>query len=176
MNPTRHPRPLLAAPRREITGVLAVMAFVLTVLGVQVLCGIHPDAGHAHPAASVAHHATSSQPVMSSQQATSAHHATPAQDPTAAQHTRAHHAPPAAHHGTTPGHHGHGHDPSDCAEDRPTSARYERTASLALDVTAATNPAPRWLLPAPAPHQARATGYAVLSAAPSLHALGISRT
>lgn len=60
MTLTRAARSLLAEPRRATKRVLAVMFLAVTVLGAQLLCGVHlEEAGHAHPATAVGQYAAS---------------------------------------------------------------------------------------------------------------------
>ena len=154
MNLTRAARSLLADPRRELTSVLTVMFLVLTVLGVQVLCSVHvAEAGHGtHTHDGVGQHA----PLAA---ADAAGHATPDS------------------HGTEDGSGHHDEDPSDCHEDRTVTARYERMLSPFPDLAEAPDLAQQWLVPAMAHDGPQGPSAGVAdAAAPSLHALGISRT
>ena len=152
MNLTCAARSQLADPRRESASILAIMFVVLTVLGVQILCGIHLDeAGHrgAHVDAAAGHYAA------------------PAVVGTLDQLTE----PGAGHHG---GH--HGEDGNHCSEDRTATARYERTLSPFPDLAGAPDLAQQWLVPDLAHDAPRVPSGVAVAAAPSLHALGISRT
>ncbi|MEV0894613.1 hypothetical protein [Promicromonospora sp. NPDC050262] len=143
MNLTRPARALLAEPRRGVTSVLAVMFLVLTVVGVQLLCGVHLDeAGHAHRESAVGQLAASGV------------------------------APAEA--GGPSGH--HGDDPNHCSENRTVTARYDRTVSPSADLAGEPDLALRWLVPDIAHTQRGAASGVAVAAAPSLHALGISRT
>lgn len=127
MDLTRAARSPLAAPRRGLTSVLTAVLFVLVVLGVQAVCGVHlDDAGHG---------------------GTSAYGA---------------------------GHHGEG--PNHCAEDRPVTARSDRTVSPSIDLARAPALAMQWLVPEIAHHCPKEPSGLAVADAPSLHALGISRT
>ncbi|WP_369369852.1 hypothetical protein AB1046_13660 [Promicromonospora sp. Populi] len=74
-----------------------------------------------------------------------------------------------------PGHHD-GEDPFDCSEDRTLTARYDRTLSPSTDLAEAPGLALQWLVPDTAHHVLRVPSGVAAAAAPSLHALGISRT
>lgn len=129
------------------------MFLVLVVLGVQAVCGVHlDDAGHgATSADGAAGHHTAQATV-----------ATPDHVIAAA-----------------PGHHGgghHGEDPNHCAEDRPATARADRTVSPSVDLARAPTLAMQWLVPELAHHSPQEPSGLAVAAAPSLHALGISRT
>ncbi|MFD7310665.1 hypothetical protein [Promicromonospora sp. NPDC059942] len=143
MNLTRAARSLLADPRREIMSVLAVMFLVLTVVGVQLLCGVHLDeAEHTHPESAVGQYAASA--VVSAGAEGAAGH--------------------------------HGEDPNHCSENRTVTARYDRSVSPSAELAGEPVLALQWLVPDLAqPQRGTASGVAV-AAAPSLHALGISRT
>jgi hypothetical protein len=135
------------------------MFVVLSVLGVQVLCGIHLDAGHhgldehghrgGHVEAAVGH------------QVTAAAVGTPDQVTE-----------------VDPGHHGghHGDGGNHCSEDRTATARYERTLSPFPDLTGAPDLARQWFVPGMAHVAPRVPSGVAVAVAPSLHALGISRT
>ena len=129
------------------------MLLVLVVLGVQAVCGVHlDDVGHgAKSAYGAAGHDTA--------QATST-----AQDQVT---------------GAAVGHHGdghHGEDPNHCAEDRPVTARSDRTVSPSIDLARAPSLAMQWLVPEIAHHCPKEPSGLPVADAPSLHALGISRT
>lgn len=148
MNLTRAARSQLADPRRGFASVVTVMFLVLALLGVQAVCSVHLDtADHS----SGATHGTVGQ------------HAAPAA--AAASDQTAH---------SDRGH--HGEDPSDCAEDRTVTARYDRTASPSTDLDGAPPRAVQWHVPGIAPDRPRAPSGLAAAPAPSLHALGISRT
>jgi hypothetical protein len=160
MNLTRAARSQLADPRRESASILAIMFVVLTVLGVQILCGSHLDAGH-HSLDEPGHRGGHVDAAVG-------HHATPAALGTPEQVT-----------GADPGHHGghHGDDGNHCSEDRTATARYERTLSPFPDLSGAPDLAQQWLVPDMAHAAApRVPSGVAVAAAPSLHALGISRT
>ncbi|WP_460886271.1 hypothetical protein [Promicromonospora xylanilytica] len=147
MNLTRAARSQpLVAPRREAAGVLAVVLSVLTVLGVQILCGIHLEGGHGGAHAAAGHHAAPAVPGSS--------HDTVVTDP---------------------GHH-HGADGNHCSEDRAAPARYDRTLSPFPDLVEAPYLAHQWLVPGTAHDGPRVPAGVAERATPSLHALGISRT
>ncbi|MFI2365756.1 hypothetical protein [Promicromonospora sp. NPDC019610] len=70
----------------------------------------------------------------------------------------------------------HGEDPNHCSENRTVTARYDRTVSPSAELAGEPELALRWLVPDLAhPRHGTASGVAD-AAAPSLHALGISRT
>jgi hypothetical protein len=148
MNLSRAARSPLAAPRRGFVSALTVMFLVLAVLGVQAVCGVHLDrAGHA---SAPEHGAVGQRPVPDVV-------TTP---------DRAAEAAP-------------GHDnpaPADCGEDRIETARYDRTLSPSTDLVGVAPLAVQWLVPDCTHHSPRASSDLVAAAAPSLHALGISRT
>ena len=73
-----------------------------------------------------------------------------------------------------PGH--HGDDPTHCSEERTATARYDRTLSPFPDLAQAPALAQRWLVPGFTHHATRTPSGLAVAAAPSLHALGISRT
>jgi hypothetical protein len=90
-----------------------------------------------------------------------------------------HHAPPAVATSpdqaaeVAPGHH---QDRDHCAEERTVTARYDRTVSPSTDLAGVPPLAPQWLVPDITHHAARVPSGLPVAAAPSLHALGISRT
>ncbi|MFD2794488.1 hypothetical protein ACFS27_13355 [Promicromonospora vindobonensis] len=128
--------------------VLTVMFLVLAVLGVQAVCGVHLDeAGH----------------TSALTDAGAGHHAASAGLGTSDQATEA-----------DLGH--HGDDPSHCSEERTATARYDRTLSPFPDLAQAPDLAQQWLVPGIAHHAPRGPSGLAVAAAPSLHALGISRT
>ena len=148
MNLTRAACSQLADPRRGFASVLTVMFLVLALLGVQAVCSVHLDTpGHS----SGAGHGTVGQ------------HAAPAAATASDQ---------AVH--TDLGHPGEA--PSDCAEDRTVTARYDRTVSPSTDLDGAPPPAVQWHVPGIQPDRLRAPSGLAVAPAPSLHALGISRT
>ena len=135
------------------------MFVVLAVLGVQVLCGIHLDAAHhgpGEPGQGGGH-----VDAAVGQQATAAAVGTP---------DRVTEADP-GHHG---GHHGDGGN--HCSEDRTATARYERTLSHFPDLAGAPDLAQQWLVPDITHDAPLVPSGVAVAAAPSLHALGISRT
>lgn len=148
MNVTRVARSPLADPRRGFVSVLTVMFLVLAVLGVQAMCGVHLDEA-SHGSAHMDDAA--------------GHHAAPAMSDTSDQAIE-----------VGPGH--HGDDPSHCSEERTPTARYDRTLSPFPDLAQAPDLAQQWLVPGLAHHAPRAPSGLAVAAAPSLHALGISRT
>ncbi|MFD2027904.1 hypothetical protein [Promicromonospora aerolata] len=147
MNLTRTARSQLADPRRGFASILAVVSVVLTVLGVQILCGIHLDGGHgsAHGDAAAGHHAT------------------PAAVGTADLVAE-------------PDHGHHGEDPNHCSEERTATARYDRTLSPFPDLAGVPVLAQQWRVPDLAYQGSPTPPGAAVTTAPSLHALGISRT
>jgi hypothetical protein len=147
MNPTCASRPPLADPRRGFVSVLTVAFLVLVVLAVQAVCGVH-----AHEA----DHSSTSPHVAVEQHAASG---AAASDPAAQ---------------IAPGH--PSEDPNDCVEDRTVTARYDRTLSPSIDLAGAQSLALRWLVPDIRNDAPRAPSGLAVAAAPSLHALGISRT
>ncbi|WP_419705425.1 hypothetical protein [Promicromonospora sp. NFX87] len=153
MNLTRAARSPLAAPRRALTSVLTAMFLVLVVLGVQAVCGVHlDDAGHGGTSAYGA----------------AGQHAAQAAATAPDQVT-----------GAAPGQHGdghHGEGPNHCAEDRPVTARADRTVSPSIDLARAPALAMQWLVPEITQHSPKEPAGLAVAAAPSLHALGISRT
>jgi hypothetical protein len=153
MNLTRAARSPFAAPRRGLTGVLTAMFLALVVLGVQAVCGVHlDDAGHGGTSA---YGAVGQHTVQAS--ATAPDQVT----------------------GAVPGHHGdghHGEGPNHCAEDRPVTARSDRTVSPSIDLARAPVLAMQWLVPEITQHCPKEPAGLAVAAAPSLHALGISRT
>lgn len=127
--------------------VLTVLFLVLTVVGMQALCSIHLDeAGHG-----------------------GTH-----MDGAVGQHAAV--EAPAAQHAAevTSGH--DGEDPSHCAESSPVTARYNRAVSPAVDLTGTPGLALQWLVPETAHYEPVTASGVAVAAAPSLHALGISRT
>ena len=146
MNLTRAARSLLAAPRRGFASVLTVMFLVLAVLGVQAVCGVHLDEAHSSTSA----HGAVGQ------------HSAPAAATASDQASQA-----------DPEHPG---DPNHCSEDRTETARYDRTVSPSTDLAGVAPLAVHWLVPGITHHGPRAPSGQVAAAAPSLHALGISRT
>ncbi|MFD6142790.1 hypothetical protein [Promicromonospora sp. NPDC060271] len=151
MNLTRAVRSPLAAPRRGLTSVLTAMFLALVVLGVQAVCGVHlDDAGHGAAAYGAAEHHAAQVSATAPDQVTGA-----------------------------PGQHGdghHGEGPNHCAEDRPVTARSDRTVSPSVDLARAPALAMRWLVPELAHHCPTDPSGLAMAEAPSLHALGISRT
>lgn len=126
------------------------MFLVLAVLGVQAVCGVHPhaaDHGSTSTRGAVGQYASSAGAV--SVQAVSVQ----------------------AGHAEHPGQ-GSNH----CAEDRTVTARYDRAPSPSMDLAGPTSLALRWLVPDLASQGHRAPSGLAVAAAPSLHALGISRT
>lgn len=132
--------------------VLTAMFLVLVVLGVQAVCGVHLDgAGHGGTSAyGAADHDAAQAAATAPDQVT----------------------------GVAAGHHGdgHGEGPNHCAEDRPVTARSDRTVSPSIDLARAPALAMQWLVPELAHHCLQEPAGLAVAAAPSLHALGISRT
>jgi len=153
MNLTRVARPSLADPRRGLASVLTVMLLVFAVLAVQAVCSVH-----LHQAE---HSGTSADGAVGQPYATVTVQAVPDQA-VPDQAAQALERP--------------GEDPYDCAEDRTITARYDRTVSPSTDVAGVPSLAMQWLVPAIAEHGTRAPSGLAAAAAPSLHALGISRT
>jgi len=153
MNLTRVARPSLADPRRGLASVLTVMLLVFAVLAVQAVCSVH-----LHQAE---HSGTSADGAVGQQYATVTAQAAPDQA-VPDQAAQALERP--------------GEDPYDCAEDRTITARYDRTVSPSTDLAGVPSLAMQWLVPAIAEHGTRAPSGLAAAAAPSLHALGISRT
>lgn len=151
MDLTRAARPLPADSRRGFASVLTVMFLVLAVLGVQAVCGVHP-----HEADHGAGHGSTRPYTAVGQQVPTV--VTPSGQPAQ----------------STLGHHGEGSN--HCAEDRTVTARYDRTLSPLMDMAGAPSLALRWLVPDIAHHGVRTPAGLAVAAAPSLHALGISRT
>lgn len=148
MNLTRAVRSQLADPRRGFASILTVVFLVLAILGVQSVCSVHLDTtGHSGEAT----HGTVGQ------------HAAPAAATASDQTVH-----------TDKGHHGEA--PSGCAEDRTVTARYDRTVSPSTDLAGPPSLAVQWLVPGIAPDAPRAPSGLAAAVAPSLHALGISRT
>lgn len=148
MTLTRAVRSPLAAPRRGLTSVLTAMFLAFVVLGVQAVCGVHlDDAGHGGTSAYSA----------------PGHHVAQASATAPDQVT-----------GAAPGH--HGEEPNHCAEDRPVTARSDRTVSPSIDLARAPALAMQWLVPETAHHCPQEPSGLAVADAPSLHALGISRT
>ncbi|WP_129787952.1 hypothetical protein [Promicromonospora panici] len=154
MNVTRVARPSLADPRRGLAGVLTVMFLVFAVLAVQAVCGVHRHAAD--------HSGTSADGAVGQQYAAVAAQAVPDE---AVPDEAAHAAPERP-----------GQDPYDCAEDRPITARSDRTVSPSTDLAGVPALAVQWLVPAVADHGTRTPSGLAAATAPSLHALGISRT
>lgn len=146
MNLTRAARSPLAAPRRGFASVLTVMFLVLAVLGVQAVCGVHLH--------QVDHSGTPSHGAVEE-------HA---------------HSVAAADHAAQIGAEHPGEDRNDCAEDRTVTARYDRTMSPSMDLAGAPSLAQQWLVPDIGHHERQAPSGLARALAPSLHALGISRT
>jgi hypothetical protein len=129
------------------------MLLALVVLGVQAVCGVHlDDAGHGGTSSySAAGQHAAQVSVTAPDQVISA----------------------------APGRHGEGHHgegPNHCAEDRPVTARSDRTVSPSVDLARAPALAMQWLVPELAQHCPQEPSGLAVAAAPSLHALGISRT
>ena len=146
MNLTHRARSLLAGPRRELVGVLALMAFALAVLGMQSLCGVHPDeraagAGHSHEASAGA----------------------PGFDVAAADAVVEVAAQPL------------GADPH-CADHSTVTTQSDPVRTGPQGPAVLPDLAVRWLVPPAATHQPAAPSGLAVASAPSLHALGISRT
>lgn len=129
------------------------MFLALVVLGVQAVCGVHLDgAGHG---ATSAYGAAGQHAVQAS--------ATTPDEVT----------------GVVLGQHGDGHHdegPNHCAEDRTVTARSDRTMSPSVDLARAPALAMQWLVPEPAHYSLQEPSGLAVADAPSLHALGISRT
>jgi hypothetical protein len=124
------------------------MFLVLVVLGVQAVCGVHLDeAGHS---STHTHDAVGQ-------------HAAPAMATASDQAAQA-----------APEH--HDQDPNHCAEDPTVTARSDRTVSPSIDLARAPALAMQWPVPGIAHHAPRAPSGLAVADAPSLHALGISRT
>ncbi|MFC8796209.1 hypothetical protein ACFT2C_00610 [Promicromonospora sp. NPDC057138] len=148
MNLTRAARSPLADPRRGFASVLTVMFLVLAVLGVQAACGVHLDeAGHGSAAAYGA----------------VGQHALPDAATASDQAAQADPEHP-------------GEDPNVCADDSTVTARHDRTLSPSTDLAGGPSLALQWLVPDMAHHGPRVPAGSAVAAAPSLHALGISRT
>ncbi|MFI6428596.1 hypothetical protein [Promicromonospora sp. NPDC050880] len=146
MNLTRTARSPLAAPRRGFASDLTVMFLVLALLAVQAVCGVHLDE---------ADHGR-----------TQPHGTVELQAPVAPAADQAAHAD-----SERPG-----GDPNQCAEDRTLTARYDRTLSPSMVLVGAQSLALQWLVPDISHHGPQAPSGLAGAAAPSLHALGISRT
>ena len=147
MNLTRAARSPFADTRRAFASVLTVMFLVLAVLGIQAVCGVHHEGGHSSAHLDMA----------------AGHHATSAVLGTPGQAGEA-----------DPG--DHGGDLSHCSEERTATARYDRTLSPFPDLAEAPILAQQWLVPGIAHHATSEPSGLAVTAAPSLHALGISRT
>ncbi|WP_454860021.1 hypothetical protein [Promicromonospora soli] len=174
MNLTRVARPSLADPRRGLASVLTVLLLVFAVLAVQAVCSVHLHqadrsgtsaggaVGQQYAAVTVQAAPDLAAPDLAAPDLAAPGMAVPDQ---AIPDQAAHAAPerPAQ-------------DPYDCAEDRTITARYDRTVSPATEQAGVPSLAMQWLVPAIAEHGVRAPSGLVAAAAPSLHALGISRT
>ncbi|WP_454852384.1 hypothetical protein [Promicromonospora soli] len=147
MNLTRRIRSFLAGSRREFAGVLTVMFLVLTLVGVPAVCDVPLDE-HGHSGTHT--HAADQE------------HAAPAAAST---------QDLAVEMGI--GHHGGG--PYDCSDD-PVTARYDRTLAPSPDLAAAQERAEPWHHAVGVSQERQVPTDQAVTAAPSLHALGISRT
>ncbi|WP_454850091.1 hypothetical protein [Promicromonospora soli] len=148
MNLTRHIRSFLAGSRRELASVLTVMFFVLTLVGGQAVCDVPLDErGHSGTRTD----------------GTVGQYAAPAVAGAVDQAVE-----------VAPGH--PGEDPYDCFEGRTVTAGYDWTVSPSPDLAEVPHLAVQWLVPGVAYHGPGAPSGVVSATAPSLHALGISRT
>lgn len=123
------------------------MFLMLAVLGVQAVCGVHPhEADHS---------------------GTPSHGAVEERAPLSAV---------ASDQVAESGSEHHGEDPNHCAEDRPVTAWSDRTVSPSMDLARAPALAMQWLVPEIVHHCPKEPSGLAVADAPSLHALGISRT
>lgn len=160
MHLTHRARSLLAGPRREFGAVLAIMALVLAVIGVHVVCSVHLDeraggAGHAHQAGAEAsgHHVVA---------AIDHHEVAAGMELAAGVGTEAAVEPLVA-------------DPH-CADHGTVTAHGDPVRAVPQGPAVVPDLAVRWLVPALADHEPSTPSGVAAVAAPSLHALGISRT
>ncbi|WP_460757643.1 hypothetical protein [Myceligenerans cantabricum] len=149
MNLTRTARSPLADPRRDLASVLAAVLLVLSVLSVQVLCGIHLDeAGHStHADGEITGNDTAAA-VITPDRSTE----------------------------MVSGGHGAGEGPVHCSEDRAETVRHVKPLSLYPELAEAPNLTLRWPVPDLSRQASPMPSGVTAMAAPSLHALGISRT
>lgn len=153
MNLTRHARSLLADPRRELATVLTVMALVLALVGVHVLCSVHLDeaahgASHSHGAGHS--HEASAQSSEDHSETAKATFVEIADAPLG--------------------------DDQHCADHGSVAAQCDPVLPVPQVPAVVPDLAVQWLVPDMPRHEARAPAAVVAVAAPSLHALGISRT
>jgi hypothetical protein len=148
MDLTRRLRSLLADPRHAVVGAVAVMALVLVAVGVHVLCSVHLDE---HP------------------------HEAGAADGVVAQHgahgTEGSHVEVAAAAAGPLDHHAHG-----CSEHGAVSAQWDPVRPLPQGPAVVPVLAAQWPVPVMVHHDKRVPSGVAVASAPSLHALGISRT
>jgi hypothetical protein len=147
MDLTRRFRSLLADPRRELASVVTVMALVLVVLSVHVLCSVHLD--ERAPDAGTA------------QAAVVQHRGHDGVSPRAAAEVTL---------GPLDGH-AHG-----CTDHGPVTAQWDPVRPLPQGPAVVPVLAVQWPLPDLGPREPRVSQGVAAVAAPSLHALGISRT
>lgn len=147
MRLTHHLRRLLAGPRRETASVLTIMLLVLAVVSVHVLCSVHLDA----PAQSAGH---SHQAVQGSPQE-------PATVPTFVVEA-------------APGPMGSGSH--GCSDHHSATVQCDPVTPTPPGPAVAPDLAVQWLVSDVAHREPAARQFGTVAAAPSLHALGISRT
>ncbi|WP_125777268.1 hypothetical protein [Antribacter gilvus] len=146
MSLTRHLRSLLADPRRETASVLTVMFLVLAVVSVHVLCNVHLD----EPAQSAGH--SHQAPVPDAEQASAP--------------TSVVEAAPAPLGG---GSHG-------CSDHHSATAQCDPVTPTSPGPAVAPTSSVQWLVSDLAHAERAARHIGTVAAAPSLTALGISRT
>lgn len=147
MSLTRRLRSLLAAVRPGSTGVLSVMVLVLAVMSVHVLCSVHLD--EPPPGAGHAHTTSAAFAVDLASAPQTASEVVPAP--------------------LGGGSHG-------CGDHHTATAQCEPVLPAPLLLAVMPEPAVQRLAPAAAQQDQRPLSSVVNAAAPSLHALGISRT
>jgi hypothetical protein len=152
MNQTRRARSLLADPRRELASVLTVMALVLAVMGMHVLCSAHLDE-RARAAATVDNVAAQHAVQDTTTQVTVGSHTAAA--------------------GIAPGPLG---DDPHCSGHRTVTAQSDPVLLPPQGPAVVPDLAAQWLVPDMPHHGPRTSSGVAAVAAPSLHALGISRT
>ncbi|WP_454850073.1 hypothetical protein [Promicromonospora soli] len=153
MNLTRRIRSFLAGSRRGLASVLAVMFLVLTLVGVPAVCDVPLDEhGHSGTRTYAADQEHATLAAASTQDV--------AVEIVAVE--------------MGIGHHGGG--PYDCSDDSLVTARYDRTLAPSPDLAPAPERAEPWHHAPGVRRERRVPTDEVVTAAPSLHALGISRT
>ncbi|MFI8526672.1 hypothetical protein ACIGB8_19605 [Promicromonospora sukumoe] len=151
MSPTRRPSSQLAGPRHGLAGAWAVLLLALAVVSVHVLCSVHLDeqaqgAGHSHAASAL----------VSVDEAA---------DEAAGDAVGAPAVPEPA-----------GGDSHGCSDHHQATAECDPVLPVPAGSAVLPDLTVRWQVPEAAHHASRVGPNGTVAAAPSLHALGISRT